>query len=166
MTTRIDCDTCVVRGFACHDCVVTVLLGPPPELSFDDDERAALLRVGVCMGGRRAEQAEREHSRKHNRESEPPPSHHEPSGGKGANETQSYADPEPGERASAATQAGRLIAGSGVTTESRGAASPDAATESGANTESRTEVPSDRAAIGLMGHPTAAKNAMRMTAGQ
>ena len=32
MTTRIDCDTCVVRGLACHDCVVTVLLGPPPEL--------------------------------------------------------------------------------------------------------------------------------------
>ena len=26
----IDCDTCVVRGLACHDCVVTVLLGPPP----------------------------------------------------------------------------------------------------------------------------------------
>ena len=29
MTTRIDCDTCVVRGLHCHDCVVTVLLGPP-----------------------------------------------------------------------------------------------------------------------------------------
>ena len=42
MTTRIDCDTCVVRGLACHDCVVTVLLGPPPELGFDDDERHAL----------------------------------------------------------------------------------------------------------------------------
>jgi len=42
MTTRIDCDTCVVRGLACHDCVVTVLLGPPPELTFDEDERAAL----------------------------------------------------------------------------------------------------------------------------
>lgn len=42
MTTRIDCDTCVVRGLACHDCVVTVLLGPPPELSFEDEERAAL----------------------------------------------------------------------------------------------------------------------------
>lgn len=40
--TRIDCDTCLVRGLACHDCVVTVLLGPPPELSFDDDERRAL----------------------------------------------------------------------------------------------------------------------------
>ena len=42
MTTRIDCDTCVVRGLACHDCVVTVLLGPPPELTMDDDERQAL----------------------------------------------------------------------------------------------------------------------------
>ncbi len=42
MTTRIDCDTCVVRGLACHDCVVTVLLGPPPELMFDDDEVRAL----------------------------------------------------------------------------------------------------------------------------
>jgi hypothetical protein len=42
MTTHIDCDTCVVRGLACHDCVVTVLLGPPPELTFDDEERRAL----------------------------------------------------------------------------------------------------------------------------
>jgi hypothetical protein len=42
MTTRIDCDTCVVRGLDCHDCVVTVLLGPPPELTIDDDELAAL----------------------------------------------------------------------------------------------------------------------------
>jgi hypothetical protein len=42
MTTRIDCDTCSVRGLACHDCVVTVLLGPPPELAFDDEERRAL----------------------------------------------------------------------------------------------------------------------------
>ena len=42
MTTRIDCDTCVVRGLACHDCVVTVLLGPPPELTIDDEERRAL----------------------------------------------------------------------------------------------------------------------------
>jgi hypothetical protein len=42
MTTRIDCDTCVVRGLACHDCVVTVLLGPPPELTIDEEERRAL----------------------------------------------------------------------------------------------------------------------------
>ena len=40
--TRIDCDTCLVRGPACHDCVVTVLLGPPPELAFADDECRAL----------------------------------------------------------------------------------------------------------------------------
>ena len=42
MTTRLDCDTCVVRGLACHDCVFTVLLGQPPELELDDDERRAL----------------------------------------------------------------------------------------------------------------------------
>ena len=48
MTTRIDCDTCVVRGLACHDCVVTVLLGPPPELTIDDDELACL---DVLAGG-------------------------------------------------------------------------------------------------------------------
>ena len=42
MTVRIDCDTCEVRGLACHDCVVTVLLGPPPELAFDDEEKRAL----------------------------------------------------------------------------------------------------------------------------
>lgn len=48
MTTRIDCDTCLVRGLACHDCVVTVLLGPPPELItpseliIEDEERRAL----------------------------------------------------------------------------------------------------------------------------
>ena len=42
MTTRIDCDTCVVRGLSCHDGVVTVLLGPPPELTLDDDEQRAL----------------------------------------------------------------------------------------------------------------------------
>lgn len=42
MSLQIDCDTCEVRGLACHDCVVTVLLGPPPELAFDDDEQRAL----------------------------------------------------------------------------------------------------------------------------
>lgn len=42
MTTRIDCDTCLVRGLHCHDCVVSVLLGPPPELEIDDDEQRAL----------------------------------------------------------------------------------------------------------------------------
>lgn len=48
----IDCDTCAVRGPACEDCVVTVLLGAPPVASaagpageaFDLDpaERAAI----------------------------------------------------------------------------------------------------------------------------
>jgi hypothetical protein len=42
MSVRIDCDSCLVRGLSCHDCVVTVLLGPPPELSFDEDEQRAL----------------------------------------------------------------------------------------------------------------------------
>jgi hypothetical protein len=42
MSVRIDCDTCVVRGPACQDCVVTVLLGPPPELGFDAEEQQAL----------------------------------------------------------------------------------------------------------------------------
>ena len=42
MSVRLDCDTCLVRGPACHDCVVTVLLGPPPELSFDAEEQQAL----------------------------------------------------------------------------------------------------------------------------
>jgi hypothetical protein len=42
MSVLIDCDTCVVRGLACHDCVVTVLLGPPPELEFGDEEQRAI----------------------------------------------------------------------------------------------------------------------------
>jgi len=49
MTTTIDCDTCVARPLACHDCVVTVLLGPPPELVFDDDEERAL--AVLAQGG-------------------------------------------------------------------------------------------------------------------
>lgn len=38
--TVIDCDDCAVRGPACRDCVVSVLLGVPTELL--EDERAAL----------------------------------------------------------------------------------------------------------------------------
>ena len=40
----IDCDSCVVRGAAaCGDCVVTVLLGSPPEgITLDDSEVAAI----------------------------------------------------------------------------------------------------------------------------
>ena len=36
----IDCDDCAVRGAACKDCVISVLLGTPKTL--EDDERAAL----------------------------------------------------------------------------------------------------------------------------
>ena len=42
MSVQIDCDTCAVRGPACGDCVVTVLLGPPPEMAFDEEECRAL----------------------------------------------------------------------------------------------------------------------------
>ncbi len=42
MSIRIDCDTCVARGPACDDCVVTALLGAPPERGFDNDEQRAL----------------------------------------------------------------------------------------------------------------------------
>ena len=42
MSVVIDCDTCLVRGLACHDCVGTVLLGPPPEVGFDEEEQRAL----------------------------------------------------------------------------------------------------------------------------
>jgi hypothetical protein len=37
----VDCDDCRVRGPACSDCVVAVLLGTPPA-AFDDPERRAL----------------------------------------------------------------------------------------------------------------------------
>jgi hypothetical protein len=43
----IECDTCAVRGHACHDCVVSVLLGAPAAGSgdgaaLDGAEQAAL----------------------------------------------------------------------------------------------------------------------------
>ena len=39
----IDCDGCAVRGRGCADCVVTVLLGAPPDgVQLDDTERQAL----------------------------------------------------------------------------------------------------------------------------
>jgi hypothetical protein len=37
---KIDCDDCAVRGAACRDCVVSVILGVPETLL--DEERAAL----------------------------------------------------------------------------------------------------------------------------
>lgn len=39
----IDCDSCAVRGLACGDCVVTVLLGTSPMgVELDDAEQAAI----------------------------------------------------------------------------------------------------------------------------
>lgn len=39
----IDCDDCSVRGLACGDCVVTVLLGGPPQgVELDRVEQQAL----------------------------------------------------------------------------------------------------------------------------
>lgn len=38
----VDCDHCTARGPACADCVVTVLLGPPPPRRLDPDELSAL----------------------------------------------------------------------------------------------------------------------------
>ena len=39
---HVDCDTCVARGLACSDCVVTVLLGAPGGVvDLDPDEQAA-----------------------------------------------------------------------------------------------------------------------------
>jgi hypothetical protein len=40
---NIDCDGCAAKGPACGDCVVTVLLGAPPEgVELDDAERRAI----------------------------------------------------------------------------------------------------------------------------
>jgi hypothetical protein len=39
----IDCENCAVRGLACGGCVVSVMLGAPPEgVELDEAERAAL----------------------------------------------------------------------------------------------------------------------------
>ena len=38
----VDCDGCAVRGLACDDCVVTVLLGPTISHRWDSDEMSAL----------------------------------------------------------------------------------------------------------------------------
>lgn len=42
MSVVIDCESCLMRDLACHDCVVTVLLGPPPSSGFDEEEQRAL----------------------------------------------------------------------------------------------------------------------------
>jgi hypothetical protein len=41
-TVIVDCDTCKVRGLACQDCVISVLLGPPPNVELDPFERRAI----------------------------------------------------------------------------------------------------------------------------
>ena len=39
----VDCDRCAVRGGACQDCVITVLLGAPPDgVELDGAQRRAL----------------------------------------------------------------------------------------------------------------------------
>jgi len=39
----VDCDRCEVRGQACGDCVITVLLGPAPgNVRFDATEQRAI----------------------------------------------------------------------------------------------------------------------------
>jgi len=46
----IDCEGCAARGPACGDCVVTALLGAPPEgVQFDDAERRAI--AALAEGG-------------------------------------------------------------------------------------------------------------------
>ena len=46
----IDCDSCTVRGKACSECVVSVVLGVPPEgIELDDTERRAL--EALAAGG-------------------------------------------------------------------------------------------------------------------
>ncbi|OLR95145.1 hypothetical protein [Actinokineospora bangkokensis] len=38
----IDCDSCEVRGDACTECVVSVLLGAPPTVELDSSEQRAI----------------------------------------------------------------------------------------------------------------------------
>ncbi len=46
----VDCAGCAVRGLACHDCVISVLLGvPEAEVTvLDDDERSALSAMAAA----------------------------------------------------------------------------------------------------------------------
>lgn len=38
----VDCDSCEVRGLACQDCVISVLLGSPPNVELDSSEQRAI----------------------------------------------------------------------------------------------------------------------------
>jgi len=45
---HIDCDGCEMRGLRCGDCVVSVMLGAPPEgVELDESERAALAALAA-----------------------------------------------------------------------------------------------------------------------
>jgi hypothetical protein len=39
---HVDCDSCIARGNACGDCVISVLLGSPGQVELDAAERLAL----------------------------------------------------------------------------------------------------------------------------
>ena len=39
---HVDCDSCVARGPACEDCVISVLIGMPGRVDLDSNEQAAL----------------------------------------------------------------------------------------------------------------------------
>jgi hypothetical protein len=45
----IDCDTCTVRGAACTDCVVSVMLGGPPEAVAAEDQKALGALAGLGL---------------------------------------------------------------------------------------------------------------------
>jgi hypothetical protein len=45
----IDCDTCAVRGPACGDCVVTVLLGATPAVAGDGVELDGAERAAIAV---------------------------------------------------------------------------------------------------------------------
>ena len=38
----IDCATCEMRDIACDDCVISVLLGSPPQVEIEDETTRAL----------------------------------------------------------------------------------------------------------------------------
>jgi hypothetical protein len=41
----IDCDTCIVRGVGCSDCVISVLLNTPCPVELDDAEEAVFVTL-------------------------------------------------------------------------------------------------------------------------
>jgi len=45
----IDCETCAVRGPACGDCVVTVLLGAPPAIAGDGVELDGAEQAAIAV---------------------------------------------------------------------------------------------------------------------